>query len=120
MDLEENAERKMIPLVFVQMNFNGSSVYQRLDTGNKVNGEHVNLLSPELEILNVPYNGVGKIKMKPLLTEANGLILDERTKSKVGEETLYDTQYCSVDEKAIQKQEEDSGFGNGLIIPKYS
>jgi hypothetical protein len=120
-------EKEFIPLIFLQMNLDGSSVYQRLDTKEKIDGEYVEMLCKRVEVMNVPYNGIGKIKipytLKGALEKANGLVLKipEKFSTKhLEKEVLCSGEYCYIDEKAVQKkseeEEEYSELGSGLTI----
>lgn len=71
--LEQASEREMIPLVFVGMDFDGKSRYQRLDTKEVLVGR-VRILMPERFSVITGYSGEGTIKMAPPLEEADGLI----------------------------------------------
>jgi hypothetical protein len=124
------SEKEFIPLKFVQMNFDGSSVYERMDTGKKIAGKYVDILIPELGIANIPYGGIGKVRLEtsllpklPALKNANGLILRipgnvsnprDLSRKNLKKDILHSGQYCYIDEKAAQKHEEDSGLGSGL------
>jgi len=125
MALEENVEKELIPLVFSGMNFDGSCEYKRLDTGEIINGENVDVLCKDLEINEIAYvsilglskvKGLKKIKIECPLKEANGLVLfDEYCTFK---ETLsyYSANYCKINEKALKKKETESSLGKGFSI----
>ncbi len=113
----ENLEKELIPLVFVQMNFDGSSVYERLDTGEHVSGEYLEMLSG-LEVVNTSYSGVGKIKTTCPIENANGLVLRRAEKEDLTKPDLYTGDYCYFDGEAFKEQEQSSELGSGLSVTR--
>ncbi len=104
MALEETVEREYISLIFVQMNFDGSSVYQRLDTGDIVEGKYVDILEPRSRTEIVEYvssslweksKRKGKIKMSSLPEKVNAFLIDEKSETeKENGISFYHAQCC--------------------------
>jgi len=123
--LEENVEKELIPLVFSGVNFDGSWGYKRLDTGETIKSEDVEVLCKDLEINEIPYvsslesskvEGLKKIKIKCPLKESNGLILYDEYHTCKENLSYYSPYYCKINEKALQKKESEFPHGKGFSI----
>lgn len=112
MTLEQTSEKGMIPLVFLDVAFNGKSRYQRLDTKEILEGRVKILMQDRLSVM-MDYSGEGTIKMKPALEEAGGLLFPEHP--KVGE--LYRCPYCKINPEEKKDDEKTRAVG-GFTISK--
>ncbi len=112
----DRLEKELIPLLFAEMNLDSSSVYQRLDTGEEVSGEYIEMLTA-LKVVNIFYDGKGKIKTHCPFEQANAIIVKEckspdKAKSYIGEDYAY------FDEEAFRQQQESSELGSGLSVTR--
>lgn len=90
-NLEQSAEKEMIPLVFLDVNFDGKSRYKRLDTKEILEGK-VKILEPNLRVV-MDYSGEGTIKMISAVEKSDGLLFPEHP--KIGK--LYPCRYCEIE-----------------------
>lgn len=109
--LEKTAEKGLIPLVFLDIAFDGIR-YRRLDTKEIINGKRIEILQPNLTIM-ADYSGEGTIKMKPVLEEADGFLFPQVPEPG----KLYRCSYFRIQEEEKRKDGIRS-VGGGFEIPE--
>jgi hypothetical protein len=114
----ERLEKEHIPFGFVRVDDDGTEVYERLDTGEEVSREYLNIFSQGLELFKGSYNGIGTIMTHCPFEEDNALVLRRSEKEDLTESHLYTGDYAYFDEELFKKQEQDSELGSGLSVTR--